>query len=218
MFKATEFADLLLKGDTVKAWKYIESYKSEEILTIYEEIITPAMHHIGLLWENNKITVADEHIATAVCDFVLSRFSTLQIESHQGPAPRKRAIFLCLEGEQHYLGLKMANFLFIDRGWETKYFGPNLPLEYALQTAKEWKPDVIGLSVSIVTHLPKLKSYCHQLETTSPSATIFAGGRLSSKCDLTNHISSNTLVVSDLSTLNDWLKNNQKGEKENAAY
>ena len=116
MFKGTEFADILLKGNTVLAWKYIESYKDEEILTIYEDIITPAMHRIGLLWENNKITVADEHIATAVCDFVLSRLSNVH-KSSQDSAPRGRAMFLCLEGEQHYLGLKMANYLFVDHGW-----------------------------------------------------------------------------------------------------
>ncbi|PQD95365.1 cobalamin-binding protein [Pradoshia eiseniae] len=217
MFKGTEFADILLKGNTVLAWKYIEAYKDEEILTIYEDIITPAMHRIGLLWENNKITVADEHIATAICDFVLSRLSNVH-KSSQDSAPRGRAMFLCLEGEQHYLGLKMANYLFVDHGWDTKYFGPNLPLEYALQTAAEWEPDVIGLSVSIVTHLPKLKTYCSQLEAISPSATIFVGGRLGAKYDLTNHISRNTLISSDLSTLDNWLKNYNMGEKENAAY
>ncbi|WP_455663099.1 cobalamin B12-binding domain-containing protein [Pradoshia sp.] len=217
MFKATEFAEILLKGDATQAWMYMEGYKDEEILTIYEEIITPAMHHIGLLWQNNKITVADEHIATAVCDFVLSRLSSAQL-SRQDSAPRKRAMFLCLEGEQHYLGLKMANYLFVANGWETKYFGPNLPLEYARQTALEWEPNVIGLSVSIVTHLPKLKSYCDQLEAAAPIATIFAGGRLGEKYDLTKHISRNTLIASNLSFLNDWLKNHEIGEKENAAY
>jgi methanogenic corrinoid protein MtbC1 len=217
MSSATEFAEILLKGNTAQAWEYMQAYKEEEILTIYENIITPAMKHIGLLWENNKITVADEHIATAVCDFILSRISNVHL-LRQDSIPRKRAMFLCIEGEQHYLGLKMANYLFSDNGWETKYFGPNLPLEYALQMAKEWNPHVIGLSVSIVTHLTKLKSYCDMLEEASPSATIFVGGRLGSKYDLTNHISKNTLISSDLSTLNDWLKNHQMGEKENAAY
>ncbi len=217
MYKVTEFADILLKGNSVLAWEYIEKYKDEEILTIYENIITPAMHQIGALWENNEITVADEHIATAVCDFVLSRISSIHMSRH-GSAPRKRAMFLCLEGEQHFLGLKMANFLFIDHGWETKYFGPNLPLEYARHTAAEWEPDAIGLSVSIVTNLPKLKSYCDQLEAISPSATIFAGGRLGAKYDLTCHISRNTQIVGDLTVINDWLKNYQMGEKENAAY
>ncbi len=35
MYKATEFADILLKGNSVLAWEYIEKYKDEEILTIY---------------------------------------------------------------------------------------------------------------------------------------------------------------------------------------
>lgn len=217
MYKATEFADILLKGNSVLAWEYINQHKDQEILTIYENIITPAMNHIGSLWEANEITVADEHIATAVCDFILSRISSIHLSRHSS-TPRKRAMFLCLEGEQHYLGLKMANFLFIDHGWETKYFGPNLPLEYARHTAEEWNPDVIGLSVSIVTNLPQLKSYCDQLEAISPSATIFVGGRLGVKYDLTSHISRNARIVGDITSLSDWLKSYQMGEKENAAY
>lgn len=217
MQSTSEFSSILLSGNYNKAWDYIKSHKHLSTLEIYDQMITSAMHQIGDLWENNEITVADEHIATATCDFVLSR---LAYERNLNTPPRntKKAMFLCLEGEQHYIGLKMAAQLFEEYGWETKYFGPNLPREYALNTALEWEPDVIGLSVTIVTHLPKLKSYTDSFKALPVSPKIFIGSRLGNNYDLHAYSSGNPKIVTNLSDMEAWLKDHSIGETENAMY
>ena len=217
MQSTIDFSSILLSGDYNKAWDYIKSLKTISTLDIYEEIITPSMQRIGDLWENNEITVADEHIATSTCDFVLSR---LAFEHNQNSTPTsiKKAMFLCIEGEQHYIGLKMAAQLFTEYGWETKYFGPNLPLEYALHTAKEWKPDVIGLSLTIVTHLPKLKSYTDSFKALPSPPKILIGSRLATKYDLHTYSTGNPIIVSDFSEMETWLKDYTRGETKNAIY
>jgi MerR family transcriptional regulator, light-induced transcriptional regulator len=65
----------------------------------------------------------------------------------------------CLEGETHFLGLKMVAALFGEHGCNVRNYGTSLPLEYACIGGNNWKPDLIGVSVSIVYHLPKLKEY-----------------------------------------------------------
>ncbi|MDQ0858501.1 B12-binding domain-containing protein [Bacillus sp. V2I10] len=113
-------------------------------MELFEEIFTPAMQYAGELWENNEITVADEYLASAVCDFILSTlYPRMQISASAG---RKKAMLLCVEGKQHDLGLKMVNSLFDEKGYETHYLGPNLPLEYAIQKAELWRPEIICLS------------------------------------------------------------------------
>ena len=213
----SDFTSILLSGNYTKAWDYIKSLTHLSTLDIYDQIITPAMQRIGYLWENNEITVADEHIATATCDFVLSRLA-YDHNFNATPPTKKKAMFLCIEGEQHYIGLKMAAQLFEENGWETKYFGSNLPLEYALQTATEWKPDVIGLSLSIVTHLPKLKSYTDSFMALPVPPKILIGSRLGKKYDLTAYSSGNPTIVTDLSDMAAWLKDYSLGETKNAMY
>lgn len=114
----------------------------------------------------------------------------------------------------HYLGLKMVKILFEENGWNTLYFGPNLPLEYVIKKAGTWKPNVIGLSVSIVYHLPQLQNYIRELSQLPGMPRILLGGRMAGKYNLFSS-EKHTEIFEDLNVLEDWLKQNGKGEKDN---
>ncbi|WP_436374898.1 cobalamin B12-binding domain-containing protein [Cytobacillus sp. BC1816] len=214
MKQAETLASLLLEGNSAKVWENIQKHPQLSRLEVFHNLITPAMQHIGHLWQTNQITVADEHLATATCDFVLSKL-TYQREKRQSS---QKAMFLCLDGEQHYIGLKMVNSLFEEHGWETKYFGPSLPLEYALKTAKDWKPSVIGLSVSIVYHLPKLKEYAEAFAKLPHKPAVLLGGRLAGKYDLLPYCSDHTVILRDLPETKEWLQNYEAGGQQNAIF
>ncbi|MGD7045626.1 cobalamin B12-binding domain-containing protein [Jeotgalibacillus proteolyticus] len=211
-----ELAGYLLEGNTAKAWKAIEQQKQLSLLDTYHEIITPAMQHVGFLWENNEISVADEHLATVTCDFIISRLAHARLGKEKQHS--RRAMFLCLEGEQHYIGLKMVNSLFKENGWETKYFGSDLPAEFVVKSAEAWNPEVIGLSVSIVYHLPKLNEYITELGKLPKPPVIIVGGRLSDQYDLRPYCSEDTMILKDLIEMRDWLKNEQTTSKQDAAF
>ncbi|MFC0190427.1 B12-binding domain-containing protein [Fictibacillus aquaticus] len=209
-----ELAGFFLEGNIDEALRIVrECQRDSTSLEVFSSLFTPAMNYIGELWENSEINVADEHLATAVCDMVLSQVFPGYVK---GEKVTKKAMLLCLEGEQHYLGLKMINRLFEENDWATKYFGSNLPLEYAVSTAVEWKPSVIALSVSIVYHLPKLKEYVMELESLPHKPLIIVGGRLAGKYDLRPYCSENTLIMNDITTIGNWLGQYQLGEKVNA--
>ncbi|MFC7365992.1 MULTISPECIES: cobalamin B12-binding domain-containing protein [Bhargavaea] len=203
-------ASCLLEGDPDKAWACIENYPETSRPDLYHHLLTPAMRHIGHLWETNKITVADEHLATATCDFILSKLAFSIGKERSGG----KAMFLCLDGEQHYLGLKMVDSLFREQGWETRYFGPSLPLEYALQTAESWKPDIIGLSVSIVYHLPRLQQYVEAFSQLQKKPAILLGGRLTGMYDLRPHCTEDTVILGDLPETERWLQNFMTGGQQ----
>ncbi|WP_433957122.1 cobalamin B12-binding domain-containing protein [Cytobacillus horneckiae] len=215
MSNGEELAGILLKGSVTDAWDYIEKYNHLSNLEIYQDIITPAMIYVGQLWENFEITVADEHLASGVCDFILARLASKyksKSEDHDAP----KAMFLCLEGEQHNVGLKMTASLFEEKKWDVKFFGANLPVQYALKAAKEWEPDVIGLSVSIATHLPKLKEYTEVFTYLPKKPTILVGGRLTSMYNLQTFAANNPLIITNLYELNEWISNYQVEGRTNA--
>ena len=217
MEKAIELAHFLLEGDQDSSWKLIEDEMkaSKDSLYIYEYIVTAAMRHIGHLWETNKITVADEHLATSTCDYLLARYIWQKGKDKPISSIGKKAMFLCVENEQHSLGLKMASQLFNEYGWETKYHGSNLPLEYVKKAAEEWKPDAICLSFSILYHAEHLRPYIQELEMLPNRPVVIVGGRLLSKYEFERHGSERTLFIKNLKDVNDWLDRHQHGVKSN---
>ncbi|MDR7074901.1 cobalamin B12-binding domain-containing protein [Fictibacillus barbaricus] len=198
---AEKLARLFLEGNQAAALHFIKQQPNQNRMSLFQNLFTPAMYLIGDLWENNEISVADEHLATGVCDFVLSRLFQISTETTSD----HKSMFFCLQGEQHYLGIKMINSLFEENGWQTRYFGASLPLEYALKTALQWKPEVIGLSVSIVYNLPVLKNYVRTLSALPHKPVILIGGRLAEKYDLIPYTNHQGIIMKNLDEVDQWL-------------
>ncbi|AKO92069.1 cobalamin B12-binding domain-containing protein [Priestia filamentosa] len=211
--KYIELSSLLLSGSQEEAWKLLSEIKNsgQDSLYIYEELVAKAMAHIGYLWEKNEVTVADEHLATSTCEFILARYQWEKLREQEVPPKNQKAMFLCLQHEQHHLGLKMACNLFEESGWETRFMGPNLPLEYATTAAKEWKPDVISLSFSIIYHAEQLREYIEELESLPNSPIVIVGGRLISQYSFASHTSERTVLISSLAETQNWINHYPQG-------
>jgi MerR family transcriptional regulator, light-induced transcriptional regulator len=218
--KAIALAQLLLEGNQEAAWELIYEVRKSgiESLSIYGLLVTNAMRHVGFLWESNKITVADEHLATSTCDFLLARYHWQQEKDLQIDLSGKKAMFLCVEKEQHYLGLKMSSQLFSEAGWETRFHGPNLPLEYVKSAADEWKPDAICLSFSILYHAEYLGPYINELEKLPGRPVIIVGGRLLGQYDFSRHGSDRTIFMKNLEDVKKWLDRHPLGVKTSVGY
>ena len=207
--KAEVFADYLLNGDEFGALAYLKDQKMTSLM-IYENVITKAMQHIGLLWQNNEISVADEHLATGVCDFVLSQYA-FPFKQKANAQPTNKIMFLCLENEQHMLGTKIAAALCEENNWSVRILGADLPLEYAILSAEKWKPDVIGLSAALPYRLPLLANYIDALSEVAHKPQIMIGGRLASHYDLESYCHKDTLIFKNLLQLNSWLESASAG-------
>jgi len=202
---AKELAGALLEGNIQKSMAIIQEldYQGYNTSFIYDELITPAMNYIGELWQKNEISVADEHLATGICEIILSHFM-LNIQKNDALA--KKALLFCLEGEHHTLGLKMVASTFEEAGWDVKNLGANLPLEHAVYMAQKWKPDVIGMSLSMSYSIPTLRPYIEQLEELTPQPAIIVGSRLLHDYNLRPYASPATIFISEQSQLKYWLK------------
>lgn len=216
----SKLSHVLLEGDQHGAWECIskEMASGADSLYIYESVITAAMVEIGKMWENNKITVADEHLATSTCDFLLSQYYWKITKSKEISSKNKKAMFLCLENEQHFLGLKMVAQLFGEADWETRLLGPNLPLEYAVKAASEWKPEVIGISFSILYHAENLSEYIETLERLPSRPVVLVGGRLISTYPFHANGSKKTVMLNCLSETKAWMENYSFGVSNSVGY
>ncbi|WP_172706234.1 B12-binding domain-containing protein [Geobacillus sp. C56-T2] len=193
--KAKEIVDLYIAGGSGQHWR--RAY----------ELITQAMRYIGTMWENNLITVADEHIASMTCKYLLHALFLEQEQQHRlPPLPAvQRAMFFCVENEQHDIGITIVAQLFKEKGWDTRLLGANLPLEYAVMHAKKWKPKVVGLSVTLPYHLSRVPAYTHALEQLPHRPIILVGGRAVQLYDISSLCSPSTLIIKDVDALQQLL-------------
>jgi len=100
----------------------------------------------------------------------------------------------------------MVASIFQEKGWDVKNLGANLPLEHAVYTARKWKPDVVGISLSMSYSIPALRPYIEQLELLTPRPAIIVGSRLLQDYDLRPYASQSTIFISEQSQLKAWLK------------
>ncbi|HEU4412403.1 MAG TPA: cobalamin-dependent protein [Polyangiaceae bacterium] len=118
---------------------------------LHLRVVQPAQHEIGRLWQENRISVAQEHLATSISQLVVSHlYQHMPRERPNG----KRALVACVEGEQHDVGARMgADFLEM-AGFEVRFLGANVPVDAIVLEAAS--ADLLGLSASMLSHAPAL--------------------------------------------------------------
>lgn len=207
-----ELANLFLAGEEEKALQAVQQYSQDHSQQdLYFHLLTPAMYRIGELWENNIISVADEHLATAVCDFVVS---AVELNRDAVTGIKRKVMILGPEGEDHYIGMKMISSLFKENGWKVHYMGPNLPLEAAIESAMQWKPEVVALSAALVYRLPALKQYAEAFRALDFKPLVLLGGRAVSIADSSFVDVEGTIVIKDLHQLENWIHTGKEADND----
>jgi methanogenic corrinoid protein MtbC1 len=122
---------------------------AEDILL---EVIAPVQHRVGTEWAANRITVAEEHAATAINDRVVAALA-----HHPGSAPRTklgRVTVACVDGEWHALPARLLAEVLRLRGWHVDFLGAQVPTPHLIAHLHQSGPAAVALSCSIPTRLP----------------------------------------------------------------
>ena len=171
-----EFLAGLLSGNRAKCSELANSYLNEgaSIKELYETIIKRALYEVGELWEYNKISVATEHLASAIVEGILNE---LYIKIISGNKINKTVLASCVENEYHQIGIKMISDLFEMNGWNSYFLGANTPTSELISFAKTTKPDIFAISLSIYSHLPMLERMISSIRKEFPELLIVVGGQ-----------------------------------------
>jgi len=113
-------------------------------------MIQPALVGIGQKWQDNLVSVAQEHLASAIAQFVMTDGL---LKSAIPAANGKRVLLACVAGNAHSIGLQMVADAFQLGGWGVQYLGANVPTDALIKHVGESKPDLLGLSVSFPQQL-----------------------------------------------------------------
>jgi len=128
--------------------------KGHSVPDVYADILQESMYDVGRLWEANRITVAQEHMATAITQYVIAHLYPL-IKPAQ--TQRGRMVITGVEGEQHQVGPNMVADVLESAGWDVRFLGTNTPASGVLQAVEEHRADVLGVSATMLFNLPAVR-------------------------------------------------------------
>lgn len=172
-----KFLSLLLDADYDACLKMSEQIvQSEDSLKdFYLQVIQPSLYDIGVLWEAGKISVAEEHLATAIVGRITANIYT---KIHRSRKKKGKAIITAAPNEFHEVGSRMvADLLEID-GWDILYLGANTPESELFKLMKKVKPKFLGISVAMPFNLDRTSKIISDMkgDKTMRKIKIMVGG------------------------------------------
>jgi len=120
---------------------------------IYMDVFQEALYEIGRLWETNRITVADEHMGTAITQYVMSNlYQHLETSDKR----RSRLVITGVQGELHQVGANMVADVLEADGWDVMFLGTNVPEEGVIESIRQHRADLFGISSTMLFNIPKV--------------------------------------------------------------
>lgn len=190
------FTAALLTGNYAAARSVLHAALGDGLGHIYERIVVPALEEVGALWYENRITVADEHLASAVAQTAVASLYPLIRWPVAGP----RAVVGCADPELHTFGARMlADILALD-GWQTTFMGGRISTLGGLANLDLRGVRLVAVSVTLEAHMPSARALIERVREQAPGAKVLAGGRAVAALPDAAQLLGADAVVASLST------------------
>ncbi|GHC67886.1 cobalamin B12-binding domain-containing protein [Streptomyces flavofungini] len=144
------------------------------------DVIGAVQRRVGEEWAVNKLTVAQEHAATAINERVIAALSrppggtpptprpdappgarvrpgTQALSGSRAPSGTlgpSRITVACVDGEWHALPARLLAEVLALRGWRVDFLGAQVPTAHLIAHLRHTGADAVALSGSLVTRLP----------------------------------------------------------------
>jgi MerR family transcriptional regulator, light-induced transcriptional regulator len=171
---ARELFQALLKHDEALAGDLLhEAHAIFDLMTIFTQVLYPALVDIGEAWYRGEIRVTTEHFASS---FIRGRLLSLM----QAYPSRRNAPYIlvgCAPTEQHEIGSLMIAVLLRSNGYRVEYLGPDIPLDDLVDYAAYEHPTLICLSATSGSAAEELVGLQERLNKLRPPVNFGYGGR-----------------------------------------
>jgi DNA-binding transcriptional MerR regulator len=153
--------------------KHILNSHSENLFTLYSDIIIPFLNKIGELWQVNTIEVVHEHFFSNLYrEFLINKIDKLESTDDNN----KNVLLFLHEEEQHEFSILLFYYLFKSKGYNCYYMGQNLPLSNLDFTVKKLNPEyIISTSIAQINENQFQSFINHLTEHVKNSKVIISG-------------------------------------------
>jgi excisionase family DNA binding protein len=108
------------------------------------ELVSSVLAELGKRWERGQLSILQEHLASERLARGLARCT----ESIAVPPGGARALLVGAEGDEHTLGLQLAELVFRERGWTVLWGGRSTPTREVVARVAQGDCDLVAVSAA----------------------------------------------------------------------
>lgn len=131
-------------------------------LAFCDEILTPTLYRIGELWEQNKISIATEHYATAI---LLSGWQKLRPLPDLPTTQNPLALVLTPSDQLHTAGVDLVCDLLSHEKWRVATVRFDDTTNNIIEAVVTFRPQLIIVSISLGCYIPLITNFVKQLRS-----------------------------------------------------
>jgi methanogenic corrinoid protein MtbC1 len=146
------------------------------VADLYVDVIGAALAEVGHRWEQRRMSIAEEHLATGIAHDVMRLLS--RTATRYPRRSRERVLLGAIGGEAHVTGLRMVGDLAEGDGFDVRYLGAQVPVPELTGIVAKHTPEIVGLSVTMAGTAAEVSAALSAIEASGhrPRA-ILLGGR-----------------------------------------
>lgn len=165
----------LIGGDPHGAREALERELADgaPVARVCMSVIAPALHEVGRLWQVGRVTVAQEHVATAITRAQLAWLLPLLPAK---PPTTRRLMLSVTPGEGHFVGVHLLGAMARADGWQVTVEESPASWDAIIRLAAARRPDVVGLSTALPGHLRAVRDVSDTLRLLFPRPFVLLGG------------------------------------------
>lgn len=179
-----QYMEALLRGDRKGSRAVIEKTLQSGIPTnsVYLDIVWPIMVEIEKLQREDRITPAQEHLATRINRTIVDQ---LQNKLPHKPGRSKKIVVCCAQNELQELGAQIMADLFESDGWEIRFIGGGLTNDDILAFINDSAPDILMIYGVAPQQAPAIRQLIDTIKDVNawPNMRIMLSGGLFNRAD-----------------------------------
>lgn len=173
------FAPLAFEVEADELLAFVEQVRlrGHSVEDLCCDLLAPAARVIGEWWVDDRASFFDVTMALWRLQEVVHELSARVPPPLVGGAPRRRALFAPMPGDQHGFGTLLLEEVFVRAGWITDRLSDPRALDLADRVAADWF-DLAGLTVSCDSHIGALPAVIATIRAASrnPRLRVMVGG------------------------------------------
>jgi excisionase family DNA binding protein len=144
---AEAWADLATHATVHEIWGEIAAARGRTgAFYRVAEQIARGLTELGDRWERGELTIIDEHSASAKLARALERTS----EGLSSDPASPNVVLAAAEGEEHTLGLSLAELVLRESDWNVRWAGRHTPTQELVELVRQGNADLVALAASRV--------------------------------------------------------------------
>jgi MerR family transcriptional regulator, light-induced transcriptional regulator len=178
------YLDSLLRGDRRNSRLVIEETLQSGTPTnlVYLEVVWPTMVEIEKLLRAERISPAQEHLATRINRTIVDQ---LQNKLPRRQPRNKKITVCCAPDELQELGGQIIADLFESDGWDVRFVGGGLTNDDLLTYVHEYSPDILLIYGTTPRHAPSVRQLIDRIKEVSanPNMQLMVSGGLFNRAE-----------------------------------